>query len=264
VSDAGPLVVAVAGVTAAIEAKPSAFRSALATRLARFAVEDRVPDFTVEAEIVPGHRRGAGPGTFTLDAGALELVGPGFEGRYDRLVRRGAIRQPASLGVFQRFLAGVFGVELPERGGLLLHAAALARGGRAHVFFGPSGSGKTTLARRRRHGVLSDEVVALSVHGEAASAHGTPWRGRNLSAPVGGLHRLRRTGVAGIRALPPALAVRELMQSLFVPMPDAVLGDAVLGTVARLVSLVPVFELSVVRGRPFWPAVDAALGEHRA
>ncbi|MBI2218848.1 MAG: hypothetical protein HYU51_16300 [Candidatus Rokubacteria bacterium] len=263
-SEAGPLVVAVAGVTAAIEAKPLAFRSALAARLAAFAVEGRAPDFTVEADIVPGRRGGGGPGAFALDARALELVGPGFEGRYDRVERRGAIRQPASLGVFHRFLAGVFGLELPSRGGLLVHAAALTWGGRAHVFFGPSGSGKTTLARRRRHGVLSDEVVALRVDGETARAHGTPWRGRNLSAPLGALHRLRRTGTAGIRALPPALAARELMQSLFVPAPDGALGDAVLGTLARLVPLVPVFELSVVRGRPFWPLVDAAIAADRA
>jgi hypothetical protein len=150
-------------------------------------------------------------------------------------------------------------MELPVHGGLLLHAAGLTRNGGAYCFFGPSGSGKTTLARRYRSGVISDEVVAVRLEPDGPMAYGTPWRGRNLSAPLHGLFRLSRQGVLAIRRLSPAAAVRELVQNLFLPAPDRQLTKAVFETSERLVRSVPVFELSLLRGRPFWPLIDQAL-----
>ncbi len=56
-----------------------------------------------------------------------------------------------------------FSVVLLANSGILLHAGAVVRAGRAIVFSGPSGSGETTLARLAgQQPVLSDESVAIT------------------------------------------------------------------------------------------------------
>jgi hypothetical protein len=62
---------------------------------------------------------------------------------------------------------------LASRGHLVLHASAIARGGRAVAFMGPTGVGKSTLAAaltRRGASTLSDDALVLDVRGAGAVA----------------------------------------------------------------------------------------------
>jgi hypothetical protein len=63
------------------------------------------------------------------------------------------------------FLAGpALAVALHQRGRLVLHATAVAIGGRALAILGEKGAGKSTLAAaltRRGHRLLSDDIVAI-------------------------------------------------------------------------------------------------------
>lgn len=68
--------------------------------------------------------------------------------------------------VVRRLLQGqVFAVLLHQRELLVLHASAVAVGGRAAVFVGPVGAGKTTTAaacHAQGHELLDDDVVAIA------------------------------------------------------------------------------------------------------
>ncbi len=82
------------------------------------------------------------------------------------------------------FLTGpVLGYVLRARGDLALHASASIVGGRAVGFVGPGGAGKSTLAAaltRRGHPLLTDDVLALRMRGDAwmaqpAAPHAKLW-----------------------------------------------------------------------------------------
>ena len=72
------------------------------------------------------------------------------------------------------FLAGpALAVALHQRGLLVLHATAIAIGGRALAILGEKGAGKSTLAAaltRRGHRLLSDDVVAIEERDGASFA----------------------------------------------------------------------------------------------
>ncbi|MFH1225409.1 MAG: hypothetical protein V1676_06430 [Candidatus Diapherotrites archaeon] len=83
------------------------------------------------------------------------------------------------------FLRNCFSFFLAERGGMLVHAAALAKGNRAFLFPGRSGAGKTTIsmANRRSLLVLNDEICAIRKVNKTLRVFGTPfWGGRGALA----------------------------------------------------------------------------------
>jgi hypothetical protein len=100
---------------------------------------------------------------------------------------------------------------LPDRGGMLLHAAGLIVDRRAFLLAGPEDSGKSTWARAGKEGgagVLSDDLVLIDGAGERLEALGSPFRSthRALTGPG-------RWPLAGIlfpaHGSPPALAPVE-------------------------------------------------------
>jgi|GEM_PF-1677946 len=127
-----------------------------------------------------------------------------------------------------------FSYVLLSQGGVLLHATAVVRSGKALVFAGPSGSGKTTLARLAgRQPVLSDEsvVITRSPHtrrGKAVFyAHGTPFFGElmdaavNKSAPIGEVFLIRPPNSGSnddsfrLTAVSPSRSMAELLSQTF-------------------------------------------------
>ncbi len=70
-------------------------------------------------------------------------------------------------------LGMLMGALLRQRGYLTLHAACVARGGRAVAFVGDTGWGKSTLAdlfHRHGYAVLNDDVLAIDTAGEVVTA----------------------------------------------------------------------------------------------
>ena len=74
---------------------------------------------------------------------------------------------------------------------VILHAAALAFGGRGLICSGPSGSGKSTLAGLFPDNALCDERAAVRFDGEDAQLRSLPfWRGRPGTMPLDAIYLL--------------------------------------------------------------------------
>ena len=74
-------------------------------------------------------------------------------------------------------LGPVLALLLHQRGLLVLHASAIAVGGKSAIFMGDKGAGKSTTASamiRAGHGLLTDDVVALDLAAEPMIVPGFP------------------------------------------------------------------------------------------
>jgi hypothetical protein len=163
---------------------------------------------------------------------------------------------------------------LLHAGGVLLHAAAMVRGGRALVFSGPSGSGKTTLARLAKpQTVLSDESVAIlpaSADQEAGPgflAYGTPFFGEllhaaaNVSAPIAAIFLLRPDRGGSPRPcrvveVSPSAAAAALLSQTFLRTPSRECVQALLPLVSGLASRVPIRRLDFAPVAGIWEVLD--------
>jgi hypothetical protein len=143
-------------------------------------------------------------------------------------------------------------------GGFLLHAAAILSGEDAFVFFGPSGSGKTTVAELIGEGVISDEIAVIRRDGAGYRVSAVPWRGQRLSAPLGGLFRLRKAQEIAFAPLSPSQAVRQLLPNVFFPRAEAWEVDRFLEIAQDLVKRVPCYEMRFTPDGAFWDAILSA------
>ena len=139
--------------------------------------------------------------------------------------------------------------------GMMLHASAVAKDGKAYLFSGPSGMGKSTHTRlwQKVFGssaqVFNDDKPALRRLDDRWYAYGTPWCGKdginiNMKVPLGGICFLKRGESNAIRRLssPEALAaIMTQTQSRFSQAQDL---DVLLRTLDDLIREIPVWELT--------------------
>ena len=156
----------------------------------------------------------------------------------------------------------VMSLVLGADGGLLVHAASLARGGRGYVFAGPSGSGKTTLARLANADLLSDELSIVRVREDGVTCHGTPFWGElarggdNRSVPLAGFYRLYKAPEHERRELMRGRALAMLLENVMWFSRDADAVARVVALAADVVERVPCYELHFRRDDGFWTVVD--------
>jgi len=181
---------------------------------------------------------------------------PDAEGEADIVIREDLFRPEAWPQFSERskiyMESGIqFYVLLLRYGGLMLHASAAERGGRAYLFSGPCGAGKSTHVRlwEREFGdvtVLNDDKPALRRMPEGWIAYGTPWCGKDgincpKSAPVAGICFLER-GETSIRRLTPREGLTRLLpQTIYQLMPESM--ELLLPLADRLLAEVPLWEL---------------------
>lgn len=255
----------IAGIPCRVECRNEAFRSLLAVRYAPFA-SDALPQLSVRVEVTEESRDDAETGwsgPFARIGGAdglLTIEGAAFRGLFDERVDQGWIVQPLDPSPFETFLTAIYASRLLRQGGFLLHAAAVARGRGAYVFFGPSGSGKTTVAELVGEGVITDEIAAIRREGDGYRVFGVPWRGEPRSVPLAGLFRLRKAERTSFTALSPVDTLRQLLPSVFFSRPDVEEVDRFLEIGERLVRTVPGYEMQFAPDRSFWEMMPR-LGE---
>ena len=90
--------------------------------------------------------------------------------------RIGSSRHPRLHLVNASRIAQFVGINVEQRGGILMHGALLAKEGKGIILAGPSGAGKSTAGRRLRHPgrALSDDMV-LVVKNKAGEYKAHPW-----------------------------------------------------------------------------------------
>ena len=141
---------------------------------------------------------------------------------------------------------------LAHRGALIVHSCGWSCNGISVLFPGVSGAGKTTLCRQLMAAgqgrILSDDRVVLCEGPAGFRACGTPWPGdakqaRNESAPLAALGFIEQAPEHRLTPIPPAEALRRLMEAASIPWYSSALRDLVLPLVARLVSTVPAYRV---------------------
>jgi hypothetical protein len=158
-----------------------------------------------------------------------------------------------------------YSLALLETGGLLVHAASLARGGRAWVFPGRSGSGKTTLTRLSPDAtLLSDEISIVRLETGGARCYGSPFWGElarpgdNTAVPLAAIHFLRHADRHAATPVTPRQARASLLRNVLFFAAQRALLAGVLDVAAGLVDRVPCFALGFRPEASVWEAIEHA------
>jgi hypothetical protein len=135
------------------------------------------------------------------------VAGLALAARVDRNPLRARLFTSAEAGQFSGVVENLLRLmtahALLARGGALLHAAGIASGADALVFFGPSGAGKTTLSRLARdtgREILGDDLVALVPHPGGVHVAPVPFGGDFPTLAPGPARRV--SGVLRLRQAP--------------------------------------------------------------
>ena len=163
------------------------------------------------------------------------------------------------------FLRVTYSLALLEQGGLLVHAASLARDARAWVFSGPSGSGKTTLTRLSPDAaLLSDEISIVRLRDGRLRCHGSPFwgelgkPGENMEVEVAAIHFLRHAERHAATPLTARRALERLLPNVLFFAAEPGLVRRVLDVAAAVVAAVPCFALAFRPEPDVWEVVAGA------
>ncbi len=157
-------------------------------------------------------------------------------------------------------------VALPRAGGLVLHASAVVKRGRALVFAGVSGAGKSTIAtllcQNSDVTQLADDIVIVAPSDMGRwSAYVPPLTSKiplphGESATIDGINFLVQAKRHRRHPLATNEAPRQLLRHVLAHVADADTADHVLAAAANLSQAVPCFQLEFTRD----PSVSEVLG----
>jgi hypothetical protein len=151
-----------------------------------------------------------------------------------------------------------------DAGGLLFHAAGLARRDQGYGFFGYSGSGKTTVARVSSDAViLNDDLVVLLPQADRWRLYATPFFNPTQmtppgpqSVPLAALYRLVQDRRVFMEPIDPAAAIAEVIASSPVVSADPDRALTLLARAEQLATAVPVQRLHFLPDSSFWAVVQ--------
>ena len=202
---------------------------------------------------------------FTFDRGVLRFTAAHCTGALDLIAWRAhlGVIAPRPFEPIDYFVRAALALLAFEAGGLLFHAAGLARRGNGYAFFGYSGSGKTTVARVSSDArILNDDLVVLLPDASRWNIYATPFSNPTQVTPAGpqfaplaALYRLVQDRQVFVEPIAPAAAMAEVIACSPVvgADPDRVL--ALLARAEQLVSVVPVRRLHFLPDSSFWTVV---------
>ena len=167
-------------------------------------------------------------------------------------------------------LKSIYSISVIKNGGLVLHASAVLRNGKAYIFFGPSGSGKTTVARlSQEFPVLDDESIFIKRRNSSYQAYGTAEAQKSIAKaqrgdmkvegafPIQGLYKLTQDKKVYLSRLPISQAIVELFT-----IPALLKGLAghkrLLLNLSNLVTEIPCFDLHFRQDNSFWGCILSA------
>jgi hypothetical protein len=184
------------------------------------------------------------------------------KGGYDPKARRGWLDAPRNLGEIDGIVRLALALELPRRGALLLHAAAVvpARRQQAIVLAGASGAGKSTSARAFGR-PLADELSVVALAPAGLEVFGTPyWNGCSERVPLDRIVLLDRGGASAPEPLSGGRAVALLASHMIRYVADETLDRRVFELTAEVCERTRPIHLCCPEGDAFLPHLAGALG----
>jgi hypothetical protein len=203
-------------------------------------------------------------------AGVLHFTRPGYTSfiDLDHDTSELAIASAQPFEDVDYFVRAAYALLAFRAGGLLFHAAGIARHDRGYLFFGKSGSGKTTVSRLTRGNplhsiILNDDLVLLLPHDGAWQLHATPFSNPTQFAPSGPhairlhqMYRLVQSRRVFIEAMPRGQAIAEIVASAPIVSTDPGRAIALLGRAEQLEQAVPVRRLHFLPDDSFWQVIS--------
>lgn len=147
---------------------------------------------------------------------------------------------------------GSFYNQLLDFSGMMLHASAVVRDGKAYLFTAPCGTGKSThtqlwLENFSDAYILNDDKPAIRLENGKFYAYGTPWSGKtaqncNVRVELGGICVLRRGKENQIVPCTGRSALHDILEQTIRPRDPVRLGK-LLELLDKLLCMVPVWKL---------------------
>ena len=248
-----------------IAAPDPAVHTALRTAYRAFAVGDSpaLHSLTMQVDYTPGPAPAEWP--FTFDCGVLRFTAAHCTGSLDLSAQRAHLHvvAPHPFEPIDYVVRAAFALLAFEAGGLLFHAAGLARRGNGYAFFGYSGSGKTTAARVSSEAqILNDDLVVLLPEASRWNIYATPFSNPTQvttagpqCVPLAALYRLAQDRRVFVEPIAPAAAIAEVIACSPIISADPDRTLALLARAEQLVSAVPVQRLHFLPDPSFWAVV---------
>lgn len=241
------------------------FSPQVETAYQRF-ISDAPAQYSLRVNVVDNLPRNQIDPEVSLQDNRLKIISEEFNGYMELGKREGTVdvRSQWALNALANFLRNLYSVLIFSDGGIMLHAAAVEKDGKAYIFFGPSQSGKSTVARiSAGYSVLTDELVAIRRVNGSFKAYGTPYWGKHLkvakglSAPVkiGGLFKLIKDKKVFLKKFSPSQAITEV---LTVPKlyEEFLSMHKLLNSCADLAKVAPCYELHFLPDASFWKCIE--------
>jgi hypothetical protein len=155
-----------------------------------------------------------------------------------------------------------------EKGGFLLHAAAIALPYGAFLFCGISGCGKSTIAKISQdcYDVMTDEMALVEKVDSGYRVWGTPFWGQlqmsvNKSAPLRAVLMLSQASSSSVQDVPLALVLPEFMKTVLYFGQNLETTNVLLDVSLEFLSKVPIKKLSFLADRTLWEVIHAKFGK---
>lgn len=157
----------------------------------------------------------------------------------------------------------LFSIIIVKRGGLLLHASAVADGNRSFVFCGPSESGKTTIARlSEEKDVLTDETTAVIKKDNRFYAYATPFFGelgkitKNRGAPIKAVFFIHKSKDFSHKRTGRIEAMRYFLYNVILRGRNLDLAEEVLDNITDLTQSAPCYDLYFRPHKGLWRYIN--------
>ena len=171
------------------------------------------------------------------------------------------IQPPWFGGVIENLLRVLVAYDVLERGGVMLHSAAIVKDDQAAVVFGHSGAGKSTsseLALENGYAVISDDINIIEPAKDGWQVTPVPFSGTLTATsdivqpvPLGGLFRLHKASHDQVRPCSTARAVSLLAGSTPFINQDTHRSECLVDILTRLCVEIPVQDLYFTRSDEF-------------
>lgn len=170
---------------------------------------------------------------------------------------------------FEALLRIAYSFILPQKEGLVVHAASVVKGGLSYLFPGKSGAGKTTIVNLSPGAkILTDDVSVIRGINSQPVAYGTPFHGsleepgKNIKEPLAGIYFPVKDKRDYIEKLHPKSALERLLQNIVFFGEEKKLIRKAFKFSHQLVKQLPCYNLHFRRDSSVWQCIHEKQGKN--